>query len=342
MPEFLRTANPQLQDLWKNKRITDLTGLRSHCQDLTYFVLDIEGSNTLECGITGVGLALARDLFRTRKTNAQTNLASIVQEYAIEGHNIMSSNTRRRCHRSYERSPFAKLHRSQEGGINRVLCDILESVDSQSFVMVVWGWQSEFAAIASTIPSAIRNVSYWVDALDLVADISATPVQKWPFSLRDTMLSLGFSREHAQKLSRAHSAGMDAVRTMGVLIELCSRRADNKSLVLIRHTANERAGRKFWEKRPKPSETFPFTINITTTKHIMPPSIQDSQKLFNYIRLSSYADEITAVAVCPPSHKKKPKTHAWVCFANQRAMDRFVKEWNGKEIDDQVLQVEVV
>ncbi|KAI1149524.1 hypothetical protein F4825DRAFT_453357 [Nemania diffusa] len=340
-PKFLATANPSLQDLWENKRITDLTSLRSHCQDLTYFALDVEGSDTLECGITGVGLALVRDLFRTRETNAQTNLASIVREYAVEGHNIMTSNTRKRYHGRYEKSPFAKLHQSQEEGIDRTFCDILASANAQSFVMVVWGSQSEFLAIASTIPSAIRNISYWVDVQDLVANISATPAQKKPFSLRDTMLSLGFSHEHAQKLSRGHSAGMDAVRTMGVLIELCSRWAGTKSLVLIRHTKNKQARRKLWETRPKPRETFPFTIKMTTTKNIMPPSLQYSQNLLNYLRLSSYADELAAVAVCPPSHKKKPKTHAWVCFTNQRAMERFVKEWNGKQIDDLGLQVEV-
>ncbi|KAI1310889.1 hypothetical protein F5Y03DRAFT_344248 [Xylaria venustula] len=178
MPNFLGTANPPLQDLGENKRIVDLTGLRSHCQDLIYFALDGEGSNTSECGITRVSLALARDLFRTRKTDPQTDLASIVQEYVVEGHNIMNGNSRRKCHRGYERSPFVKLHRSQEGGIDRTLCEILESADSQSFVMVVWGWQSEFLAIASTIPSVIRSISHWVDVHDPVANLSATPIQK--------------------------------------------------------------------------------------------------------------------------------------------------------------------
>jgi hypothetical protein len=139
--------------------------------------------------------------------------------------------------------------------------------------MVVWAGQSKFLAIASTIPSTIRNVSYWVDLHNVVADISATPLQKRPFSLRDTMLSLGFGREHTQKLSRGHSAGMDAVRTIGVLIELCSRMSGNP-LLLIRHTMNERSRRKLWESRPKLYETFPLTTKITTTEDVMPPSIQ--------------------------------------------------------------------
>ncbi|KAI0009039.1 hypothetical protein F4779DRAFT_641085 [Xylariaceae sp. FL0662B] len=364
MPKFLENAHLSLQDLWGNRRITDLHSLRSHCQDSIIFALDIEGSDIMpECGITSVGLALVRDLLgTTRRTNAQADLASMVQEYAIEGHNIMCGKHRRK-HGQYERSPFAKLHRVQKGEVDGALNEILESARSTasaphinltnftanlenndgnragSFVMVVWGGQSEFLAIASTIPSAVRNVSHWVNLQDVVASMSATPEQKKPFSLRDTMLSLGFSREHTQKLSRGHSAGMDAVRTIGVLIELCSRAAGDR-LSLFRHTMDERSRRKLWESRPKPFENFPFTTKITTAEHLMPPSLRHSQNLLNCICASGSgaAAEPIAVAVCPP-RKKKPKRHAWVCFADQGAMDCFVEEWNGKQVDGQVLQV---
>ncbi|KAI1772857.1 hypothetical protein F4818DRAFT_443738 [Hypoxylon cercidicola] len=210
----------------------------------------------------------------------------------------------------------------------------------RSFVMAVWAGKSEFRAIASTIPSVIQNVSHWVDVQDLVASMSTTSVQKRPFSLRDTMLSLGFSREHTQKLSRGHSAGMDAVRTIGVLIELYSKTTSGR-LSLFRHTMDERSRRKLWESRPKPYESFPFTARITTAEHLLPPSLRYSQNLLNLICKGFNIIEPTAVAVCPPSHKKRPKTHAWVCFADRCATDQFVKEWNGMPVDGQVLQVEV-
>ncbi|KAI0383247.1 hypothetical protein F5Y04DRAFT_287426 [Hypomontagnella monticulosa] len=351
-----------LRDLWQNKRITDIHSLRLHYHDSAYLALDIEGSDTVECGITAVGIALLRNLIgATRLTETQADLASIVRDYAIEGHNFMCGNHKKN-HGQYERSPLAKLHPVQKGDIDKTLHGILESarsttsslssqtgttadspnnkeMGSRNFVMVVWAGQSEFLAIASTIPSVIQHVSHWVDLQDLVTSMSATRDTK-PFSLRDTMLSLGFGREDIQKLSRSHSAGMDAVRTLGVLIEVYSKTADK--LLLSRHTMIEHLRRKMWEVRPSPHENFPFTTRITTAEHLMPPSLRYSQNLLNLIRRSSNAIEPVAVAVCPPTKQKIPKRHAWVCFADQRGMDWFVKEWDGKQIDGQILQVEVI
>ncbi|KAJ3572796.1 hypothetical protein NPX13_g4925 [Xylaria arbuscula] len=75
-----------------------------------------------------------------------------LQEYVIEGHNIIAGKISKRCRGRYESSPFATLHRLKGGEIDKAVCDTLESIGSSKLVMVVWGWPTEFQAIASTIP----------------------------------------------------------------------------------------------------------------------------------------------------------------------------------------------
>lgn len=75
---------------------------------------------------------------------------------------------------------------------------------------------------------------------------------------------------------------------------------------------------------------------------MMPRSLWHNHNLFTYICSDLRSIELTAVAVCPRSHKKKPKSHAWVCFSDLVNRDRFVEEWNGRQVDDKILQVTAI
>ncbi|KAI1499656.1 hypothetical protein F5X99DRAFT_410843 [Biscogniauxia marginata] len=324
IPQFLRGADPSLVNLWRDRRITDLHTLRSHCQSSICLALDVEGSDGHGGGITSVGVALVWDfLGRLQQTNTSADLARMVREYGVEGHNI-ACGSRRKNHGKYERSPLAKIHQVQRGDVEERLNNILESAKSaafanaepeklratgsQSFIMAVWNGYSEFQAISSTFSSVARDISHWVDLSDIVAGMSVSALDRRQFSLRDVMLSLGFGAEHTQKLSGGHSAGMDAVRTVGVLLELCSKSADDQ-LVIRRYGAEERRHRKLWESRPRPPESFPFTTKVTTAEGLM-PSTDGRRSMSSMLQKEA-----------------------------QVTMDRFVEEWNGRQVEDKILQV---
>lgn len=286
----------------------------------------------------------------------------MVQEYGIKGYNIMCG-VHKRNHGKYERSPFTEMeevHKSHvELSLNKILdlATITRLRDNQayliaepeetrrdnepSFIMVVWNGYGEFEAMASAFPSIARKISDWVDLSDIVVNMSGSASDRRPYSLRNVMLSLGFGAEYSQKLSRGHSAGMDAVRTNGVLLALCSKSATDR-LAIRRHGEEARRCRKLWEVRPAPYENFPFTTIVTTAEGVMPRTLWYNQNLFNHICPDLGTTEPTAVAVCPRSRKKKPRTHAWVCFGNAADRDRFVEEWNGRRVGDMILQVTAI
>ncbi|KAI6084060.1 hypothetical protein F4821DRAFT_262245 [Hypoxylon rubiginosum] len=242
--------NASIRDLWQNKRITDFSRIHQQCHKSIYFALNVKGKEGENHGITNIGLALVRDLMGGGKqANSPTDLTSIVQKYGVDGHDFRRS-FRSRHDWNYDKSSITKSCCIKRGEIDNAINEILESarlismasipccladftresdINGKSgarFVMVVLGGgHSEFDAIASTIPSIIPYISHWFDLNDLVASMSATPMQTNPFSLRDTMLSLGFGLEHVPKIWGGRPAGMDAVRMIGILIELCSRPA---------------------------------------------------------------------------------------------------------------------
>lgn len=166
----------------------------------------------------------------------------------------------KRNHGKYERSPFTEMEEVQKGDVEMSLNRILNSATITSthniqadlvaepretdrdnvprFIMVVWNGYGEFEAMASVFPSIAREISHWVDLSDIVVNMSASASSRRPYSLRDVTLSLGFGAKYSQKLSRGHSAGMDAVRTIGVLLAPVLQ-VDNRPL---RNTSPRRGG----------------------------------------------------------------------------------------------------
>lgn len=336
IPPFLGNARPALRSFWTDKRIASLGFLRSHCPK-SVIALDVEGVQGQSGGITSVGVAILQELSGqpSQATGTPADLAAIIKRYGVAGHTIACrKNSRNR--RKYEQSPFAKVHRVvDENNIEEQLAEILRDVRRDS-ILVVWGKHAEFRAMASALPSLVDHLSCWLDVSELVADMTGT--QKRPFSLRDVMLSLEFGRGDVQKPSGKHSAGMDAVRTLGVLLVIYSSVPGEISrLILRRHSEEDRSVRKQWEKRPPP-EHFPFGVLLSSSEGL-PPSLCCTGRFLNYVRKHSRGVEVVAVGLCG---KKKPRYfhHAWVCLADEASMYRFVENWVGRhtEVDGKVLR----
>jgi len=156
-------------------------------------------------------------------------------------------------------------------------------------------------------------------------------------SLRDTMIALGFRRNHGiQRRFSGHSAGMDAVRAVAILVALLSRKPTDGHVVIHRFTKEEHNNRVLWEKLPRPAAKFPHTVKVVSAGRVpLPPSLSRTQRLFNFV--TATFDDPKAVAVCPAG--KPQKSHAWVSFHDEAALRHFVKECDGKIVDGVLLLV---
>lgn len=157
------------------------------------------------------------------------------------------------------------------------------------------------------------------------------------------MLALNFRRNHGiQPRARHHSAGMDAVRTLGTMLALLARAPEAGGLVVKRFTWEEHGNRKLWEWVPRPASKFPWTVKIVPvptddkdgTAHL-PESLGRPARLFNFVT-RNFA-EPKAVAVCPPARSGPLKTHGWVSLHNEEEMKRLVRDWDGKMVVDGVM-----
>ncbi|KAK5662538.1 hypothetical protein OQA88_8450 [Cercophora sp. LCS_1] len=227
--------------------------------------------------------------------------------------------------KGYEASPLSPLIFTEKEQTEKILLESLqhftvtEGSATPKIVLVIWGSHHEFRAMACLFPGRANMVSHWVDLVDIVRELTSSKLTFSAPSLRDTMLSLGFTGWHLQTRCGGHSAGMDAVRTLGTLFRLLSWPTGEKFIVLL----YRKQGKIFWERRPRPHEEFPFIVRTNRSQ-------------------GSSLTALPSVAVCPKAKNMKPRTHAWVCFGSQKVMQHFVEEWDGRRIDDKTLRVNIV
>lgn len=92
-------------------------------------------------------------------------------------------------------------------------------------VLVLFSWNAEFRAMETLFPRIAPHFSRWVD-VELLVEMK--PGSQRP-SLRELMVLLKLDvPRYLQGGNREHCPGMDAVRTLGVLIELLSTPDDRR------------------------------------------------------------------------------------------------------------------
>ena len=178
-----------------------------------------------------------------------------------------------------------------------------------------------------------RHITAWVDLCAISPELSSNGLKlKYRPSLRDSMLSPGFSQDSVHKRRSIHAAGMDAVRTVATLVKILSLPAGKKTDI-VPFTKEERSRRKLWEKRPGAGtrdsyRSFPFTAKIATAGKLMPPSLQHSDQLWRHVTRYSGGGDPLPWPLSPPSYKGRPKTHGWIRFRSQEALLAFVRHFN--------------
>jgi len=318
--------------------------------------LDVEGVEGIAAGVTSIGLAILPPLpalfaqepdavYRQYHDNArrQIDLDEIVAQHGISAH-CFALQGRIRA-RSYEKFHYGSVTHIHVSEIEPTVIAVVESIrvrdPDSTFILVGFDMDLEFRAISSMFPSLSRYVIAYTDVAGMAGRLADARFSFHKASLRDTMLALGFCRNHSiQPRAGHHSAGMDAVRTLGILIALIRRHASSLSepLLIHRFTMEEHANRTLWEKLPRPASKFPHTVKLYPVGGTpLPDSLSKPARLFNYITRNFGLPK--AVAVCPPATSREHKTHGWVSFHDAVTMDRFVSIWDGREAEGVILSV---
>lgn len=153
-------------------------------------------------------------------------MQSIVKQYSITSQ-VLACGSRHRGDCNCEEFSFGQVRSVSEETVEGELLDILQSIKHDQrdidIIMMVCGSNLEFKAIAALFPRIVGFVSYWIDVIDITIHMTGSSKTQAP-SLRDTMLSMGFTHQDVQKRHKStHSPEMDALRTISTLIELYSK-----------------------------------------------------------------------------------------------------------------------
>ncbi|KHE86789.1 hypothetical protein GE21DRAFT_1252643 [Neurospora crassa] len=326
-------------DLSSTTKITTLNHLRSLVPHSYCIGIDVEGIEGIAQGITSVGISILPPVFSLSPASAdgswpwpfpdhhqgQIDLDTIASHYRLQSYCFAVLGRERA--RSYEHFHYGEVVHHPITHLQSTIVSVLQSIRLQDptahTILVGFDMELEHRAVKSVFPLLDDHVTHW-------CDVSHTGLAdaRWEgrrvahkthrkISLRDAMLALNFRRNHGiQPRARHHSAGMDAVRTLGTMLALLARAPEAGGLVVKRFTWEEHGNRKLWEWVPRPASKFPWTVKIVPvptddkdgTAHL-PESLGRPARLFNFVT-RNFA-EPKAVAVCPPARSGPLKTHGW-------------------------------
>lgn len=313
--------------------------------------LDVEGQEGVSNGVNSIGVAacaapdsktLLSDCLASRAAEP-VDLSDIVRRHEVEAHVLVCA--RRTAKAKFEEFSFGEIHQVEKESVethlaNRLsamLCGNKTAGQAAEAVLVTWGCQSEFYAMATTFPGLARRFSRWIDVSDVVLAAMASG-SKRP-SLRDTMLSMGFVRRYVQgRWRQNHSPGMDTARVLGTLIHLWPNHPDWQ-MQIFPFREQERARRRIWSQKP-PLSTFPCTVRITVKQQtagevaFLPAELEFGERLFKFLKRNVAVP--LAVGVCERKYcsvdgPKKKGNIAYACFADKEAVALFLK-WDGLEV----------
>ncbi|KAK3342230.1 hypothetical protein B0H65DRAFT_589337 [Neurospora tetraspora] len=351
--------------LSSTEKITSLDHLRSLVPHSYCIGIDVEGIEGIAQGVTSVGISVLPPVFSLSTASkdgswpwpfldyhqGQIDLDTIASHYRLQSHCFAILGRERA--RSYEHFHYGEVVHHPITHLQSTVVSVFQSIrldnPTAPIILVGFDMELEHRAISSVFPLLGDYVTHW-------CDISHTGLAdaRWEdkkeahkthlkISLRDTMLALNFRRNHGiQPRARHHSAGMDAVRTLGTMLALLARAPEAGVLVVKRFTWEEHGNRQLWEWVPRPGNKFPWTVKVVPvptdnrdgTAHL-PESLSRPARLFNFVTRNF--GEPKAVAVCPPARSGPLKTHGWVSLHSEEEMERFVRDWDGKMVVDGVM-----
>lgn len=350
-----------VRSLFQDGRIDTLAELQEMASSRRIHLvgLDVEGQEGVSNGVNSIGVAACAapdtKLLSDGPSHAEetVGLSDIMKRHRVDAHVIVCATRRPNAH--FEKFPFGEVHHVEKDNVevhlasrlNAMLCRNKTAGQAAEMVLVTWGWQSEFHAMATSFPGLARCFSRWIDVSDVVLATMAAG-SKRP-SLRDTMLSMGFVRRYVQSRRRQnHSPGMDAARVLGTLIRLWSN-PPGWQLKIFPFRKQERERRRIWSQKP-PLSTFPWMVRITMKQQkpgeiaFLPEELEFGARLFNFLKSNVVMP--LAVAVCERKNRgvhgsTKKGNIAYACFADADAVALFL-EWDGREIRGKTLVLENV
>lgn len=293
-----------------------------------------------------------QDIVEPQDATAAIDLASLVARFGVNAHVLSCGRQTPRsellthgaatCTRpDMEYFPFGKVQKTDKMNFEQQMVARLGAIRERysswnegqgpKIILVVFAWAAEFSAITRLFPKVAQHFSRWID----VARLIGGPVS----SLRDTMVWLKFHPRYLQGKKR-HSPGMDAVRTLGVIVHLLSTVADGADInsAGAAETILAPAKRRFSGRMP-PRKTFPHMVclefhNIdnqtTTAACMMPESTNTPDKLWDFLK--GHFTEPSAVGVVDVKVQgRKIGQAGYACFRDEETVERFM-EWNGREI----------
>lgn len=284
------------------------------------------------------------------------DLADLVTRYRIEARVFDFDRDPRRT-RPFEPFPFGPVQKMDKANFEQEIIARLSGIkgafrddsgQAPQIVMVVYSRTVEFDAMERIFPGVAPYISRWADANKFTKNVG----------LRDAMFGLGFHAEYYHTYTRTkHSPGMDAVRTLGVLVEFFSR-PSALEIDFRRMTPEERQSRNSQravdgvDNLELRLSQLPYTVMLNfhdDRKYEptpIPAELESSRKLLKFLRGSSVEPTLVGIVDIKAksetselddsdgASKNISKTigqTGYACFLNEELAVRFM-EWDGREI----------
>ncbi|KAK7709777.1 hypothetical protein SLS64_006018 [Diaporthe eres] len=364
IPKFLQGKTDDIMSvkpLFQDGRIDTLAELQdmSSSRNIHLVGLDVEGQEGVSNGVNSIGVAAcaAPDTkpLSDGPSHAEepVDLSDIMKRHRVEAQVLVCATRRPKA--EFEEFPFGEVCHVGKDNVEVHLVNRLNAMlhrnqtagQAAEMVLVTWGWQIEFRAMATSFPGLARCFSRWIDVSDVVLATMAAGSK--PPSLRDTTLSMGFVRRYVQsRWQQNHSPGMDAARVLGTLIRLWSN-PPGWQLEILPFRKQERERRRIWSQKP-PLSTFPCMVRVTIKQQnpteiaFLPDELEYGERIFEFLKSNVLMP--LAVGVCGRKNRgvhgtTKKGNIAYACFADADAVALFL-EWDGRGIGGKTLVLENV
>lgn len=337
-----------------------LDALRKRCCSRSTVLLgfDVEGQEGKgREGVHSVGLASflwpTNGFLKPTVAGPSVNLAKLVDHYQIDGQvlNFSAAPALRR----YEDFPFGTCRSIDKADVESELVNTLAAIkeahgDAQ-LIMVVYNSKAEFKAMRRLFPAAAQYITGWIDLYGRHGGKAKVRRVGCTGTLGHSMSLLNFEKQHLPSLSSStHSPGMDAVRTLGVLIELLSRPDTGPNAAPCMRPPPQNPGKikpakvlitRYSGKMP-PKSTFPHMATITMQDKndnlaSFPEHMNHPDKFWDYWqRLYAEPSAVGIKKICAVKEGSVLKTAqiGYVAFHDEDTLNLFEQLWDGRQVGD--------
>ncbi|KAI1465443.1 uncharacterized protein F4812DRAFT_123457 [Daldinia caldariorum] len=324
----------QLDDLTK-RYIPTLKTLRKLCPDAVFVALDIKPVLGV-LGVFEVNLALLPELHKP--TAGADSTRPSLEEFVLEN-DVKAVSLKIKV---IGRDDDAKLRANS--ALVKALNKFCESIPSQKLALMGFSLQKDIESMGLNFAEYIKMFPRWINPSRMI-EATSPGLAGLTANIRDILNTFGYVSTTVRKFGYKRVFINEAVKALAVLDGLQYWTNIDKLVVKERKLPGIEV-----EARAEAFRFMPYKANVHRGGSSLPFSINSAHKLA--VAIQDYRPIGVAADISDPQYRQFLPcfpgvytvgiTRGCVCFKDEEALEKFVKDFDGRAIDGVTIKVEKV